>query len=221
MLQVIRMGAAERRTRTKEALRQSILSAALDILATEGYAALSMRRIAARIEYSPSAIYLHFNDKAEIVAALCEETCERMSAELSRVIAHYVDPVEGLRNALRCYVDFGTAHPAHYLVAFGQLPPGRLRDGAGGCLRCFATLQNAVRNCVDSGRTVPMDVNLLSESIWASIHGLTSLMITHAGDAAFPWVDRELLIENTLNVVLRGVLVDPEESSRRYLHALA
>ncbi|HKO02638.1 MAG TPA: helix-turn-helix domain-containing protein, partial [Thermoanaerobaculia bacterium] len=40
-----------------------ILDAARELFATEGYDAVTMRRIADRIEYSPTAIYFHFNDK--------------------------------------------------------------------------------------------------------------------------------------------------------------
>ena len=49
-----------RRARQKAQLRQEIVDAAREILAREGYGQLSMRKVAERIEYSPTAIYLHF-----------------------------------------------------------------------------------------------------------------------------------------------------------------
>lgn len=211
------MGVAERRARSKEALRQNILSAALEIMAAEGYEGLSIRRIADKIDYAPSTIYVHFKDKLEIVTTICAETLDKLTSELKRITAHYVDPIEGLRNGLRCYIDFGIGHPAHYLVSFCQplpvMPPEHPTNSFDAGLRCFAVLQNAVRKCIESGRFRPIDVNLLSESIWVSIHGLTSLMITHSGDPHFPWVDRELLIDNTLSMILRGVMTNPEELS--------
>jgi AcrR family transcriptional regulator len=209
------MGVAERRARTKEALRQNILSAALEIMAAEGYEALSIRRIAEKIDYAPSTIYVHFKDKLEIVTTICAETLDKLTEDLKRITAHYVDPVEGLRNGLRCYIDFGIAHPSHYLVSFCQplpvMPLNHPTKSFEAGLRCFAVLQNAVRECIDSGRIRSLDINLLSESIWVSVHGLTSLMITHSADPHFPWVDRELLIENTLTMILRGSLTNPEE----------
>ena len=57
------MGTKDRRARQRLNLRQQILDAARDILVREGYDGLSMRRVADRIDYSPTAIYLHFKDK--------------------------------------------------------------------------------------------------------------------------------------------------------------
>ena len=59
-----------RRARRKAQLRQEIIDAARDILAREGYHQLSMRKVAERIEYSPTAIYLHFEDKRDLGQAV-------------------------------------------------------------------------------------------------------------------------------------------------------
>ncbi|PYQ72070.1 MAG: TetR family transcriptional regulator, partial [Acidobacteria bacterium] len=61
------MGVRDRRARQKQLLRQQILDAARALLVREGYDSLSMRRVAERIDYSPTAIYLHFKDKQELV----------------------------------------------------------------------------------------------------------------------------------------------------------
>ena len=66
------MGVKDRRARQKTLLRQQILDAARDLLVRDGYEKLSMRRVAERIDYSPTAIYLHFKDKQELVSSLCE-----------------------------------------------------------------------------------------------------------------------------------------------------
>jgi AcrR family transcriptional regulator len=209
------MGVAERRARGKAALKQKILTAAVEIMATEGYEGLSIRRLADKIEYAPSTIYLYFRDKFDIVATICVETFTRLTEEVTRITAQCTDPVQGLRQGCRCYVDFGIAHPSHYQVSFCQpppkLPPGQPNPCLEAAMKCFGTLQRAVWECVQAGRVLPLDINLLSESIWVSLHGLTSLMITHGEDPDFPWVDRETLIETTLNSVLRGVLVNPSE----------
>src|SRR4051812_41495077 len=55
-------------------LRRKILAAALEILANEGYQQLSIRKLGERIGYSPTTIYLHFIDKADLFECVCEET---------------------------------------------------------------------------------------------------------------------------------------------------
>lgn len=210
------MSIAERRSREKEALRQSILDAAVEILASEGFEGLSLRRIADRIDYAPSTIYLYFRDKYEIVATICAETLDGLRADLERITSVCEDPVEGLRRGLRCYVDFAIAHPAHYLISFCQpmpeLPPDHPTHGFEAGLRCFAVLQDGVRECIEAGRIRPLDINLASQSMWASLHGLSAILLTHYGkDPHFPWVERNALIENTIAQILRGVLVNPDE----------
>jgi AcrR family transcriptional regulator len=71
------MGIRERRARQKSSLRRQILDAARQMFAEEGYERVSMRRLAARIEYSPTAIYLYFKDKDELFRAICDETSRR------------------------------------------------------------------------------------------------------------------------------------------------
>src|SRR4028119_232930 len=58
------MGIKERRQRQKETLRSGILAAAREIASTEGWRAVTIRKIAARVEYSPPGIYEDFGAQA-------------------------------------------------------------------------------------------------------------------------------------------------------------
>jgi AcrR family transcriptional regulator len=60
------MGISQRREREQEQLRRKIFDAASELFAQEGYQNVSMRKIAERIEYSPTTIYLYFKDKNEL-----------------------------------------------------------------------------------------------------------------------------------------------------------
>ena len=67
------MGSKERRDRERQATQQAILQAALEIASEESWQAMTIRRIAERIEYSPSAIYKYFDDKEAILFALLRQ----------------------------------------------------------------------------------------------------------------------------------------------------
>src|SRR5215208_8327196 len=108
------MGPQHRRAREKEALRQDILDAARELFVKEGYENVSMRRIAEKIEYSPTTIYLYFEDKTALFFAICEETFARLSRQLAAIAVECTDPVERLYRGCRSYVDFGLKHPNHY-----------------------------------------------------------------------------------------------------------
>src|ERR1700739_4768100 len=111
------MGVKERREREKSETRDKILDAARELFVSEGYEGVSMRKVAEKIEYSPTAIYVHFADKNELFHELCRIDFARLqevmlSAELPS------DPIEKLRQIGRSYIDFGLHYPNHYVFMF-------------------------------------------------------------------------------------------------------
>src|SRR6516165_2630672 len=111
------MGVKERREREKSETRDKILDAARELFINEGYEAVSMRKLAEKIEYSPTDIYLHFADKEELFHELCHEDFPPL-AEVFPSSAMPLDPVERLRFIGQTYVDFGTRYPNHYKLMF-------------------------------------------------------------------------------------------------------
>ena len=198
------MGSAERRQNHRASLRREILEAASQLFVEEGYQRVTMRRIAQRIEYSPTTIYLYFKDKNELLAAVCEETFAQLAAGLERLQKTAGTPLGYLREGLRTYVEFGLAHPHQYTVAFLRPIPGQngpeLGDSAGG--RVFDTLRQGVRLCVENGDIRTANIDLTAQALWASVHGLTALLITTKG---VPFVARPALVDHTIDMLIAGL----------------
>src|SRR5262245_46461386 len=115
------MGTKERREREREEMRTRILDAARDLFAAEGYDAVSMRKIADAIEYSPTAIYAHFADKAALMRELCREDFGKMNAANAEALA-VEDPVERIRQLGQHYIRFAVTHPNHFRLMFMTKP---------------------------------------------------------------------------------------------------
>src|SRR5215472_617579 len=111
------MGIQERREREKQEVRKKILDAARELFAREGYEAVTMRRIADRIEYSPTAIYLHFKDKETLIRELCANDFRELAHAFAR-IAQEPNPIERLRKLGLAYVGFAIDYPNHYRLMF-------------------------------------------------------------------------------------------------------
>ncbi len=79
------MGIKERREKEQEDLRQKILDAASELFAKEGYSNVSMRKIARKIEYSPTTIYLYFKDKTDLLNQICEETFSNLIKDIEKI----------------------------------------------------------------------------------------------------------------------------------------
>jgi AcrR family transcriptional regulator len=202
------MGVKDRRARQKQLLRQQILDAARELLVHEGYDQLSMRKVAERIDYSPTAIYLHFKDKQELVSSLCDESFARLVRELETLADDYPDPLVRLRKGMERYIAFGLKNPNHYLPAFVLPPPTDLDPRRqqvlpeSNAMRAFACLRDTIADGVKSKKLRKVDVEVAARSAWAAIHGITSLLIVHT---RFPWGDKERVIQSVLDSVVDGL----------------
>ena len=122
------MGLKERREREKEVVRGKILDAARELFVAEGYEAVTMRKIAQAIEYSPTAIYLHFRDKEAVINAICDTDFLQLATRF-RKIAEVADPIARLRASGLAYADFALRHPNHYRLMFMTPAPAALAGG--------------------------------------------------------------------------------------------
>ena len=210
------MGIQARRIREKEVLRQAILDAATQLFVEEGYENVSIRRIADRIEYAPSTIYLYFKDKTELLNTICGEMFETLTSSLETIRAGTEPWPEKLRRGLRCYIDFGLAHPNHYLVTFcipvSHEEPGRSHEEG---LRCFEVLVGVIREGIEAGEFEPADLHVLSEATWLCIHGITSMLIHSKYVPNFPWADPERVIEQGLDLIVNSIVKRSAEDPGR------
>jgi AcrR family transcriptional regulator len=167
-----------------------------------------MRKIAEKIEYSPTTIYLYFKDKADLLDCICEETFARLVRKQNAIDQAVADPIERLKKGLRAYIEFGLKYPNHYKVALmmtedfeERLQCERSREMG---KKAYVHLRNEVARCAELGLLQVTDVDASAQVLWANIHGLTSLLITHP---RFPWVDRNLVIDTLIENSVAGLQV--------------
>jgi AcrR family transcriptional regulator len=200
------MSATSRRQKHKEELRRAILDAAREILVAGGYENFTMRKLAERIEYSPGSIYLHFKNKEELFDSLVEESFARLLKTLTDMQngSEGQDPTKELKKGLRAYVDFGLRNPNDYRLAFVLRPPVEKRPYK--VHRAFETLRYMVRRCVEQRQFRAVDLETTAQAIWASIHGITSLLIQRP---AFPWVAKKKVIAQVIDSAVDSLLAAP------------
>jgi AcrR family transcriptional regulator len=211
------MGVKERREREKSETREKILDAARELFVTEGYEGVSMRRVAERIEYSPTAIYVHFADKNELFRELCHQDYARLAQVFqSSVISQ--EPLERLKQIGAIYIDFGLKYPNHYKFMFMTPHPAHEPDEidremmGNPEMDAYAFLKWAVQQALEAGcfRQEISDAELISQTLWASVHGVISLQIAKGDDKWVEWRPVLERAETMLDVTLRG-LVRPKD----------
>ncbi|MFE1805643.1 TetR/AcrR family transcriptional regulator [Streptomyces sp. NPDC059533] len=160
------------------AVRTTILDHAIDLLVTEGPAALTMRRIASGIGASTKVLYTMFGGKEGLVDALYREGFARLRRAQQRV-PRAEDPLTRLDDLATAYRAHALAEPAYYRVMFEQAVPG-YRPGVealGVAESAFDASVAAVQACIDSGAFGPGDAHEISKLLWAAAHGAVSLEI--------------------------------------------
>ena len=207
------MGVKERREREKSDTRDKILDAARELFIAEGYEGVSMRKLAERIEYSPTAIYVHFANKEDLFHELCNQDFGHL-AEVFQSSSMPLDPVERLKQIGRLYSEFGLQYPNHYKLMFMTPHPPIPFDEQDAEIQgnpevdAYAFLKLTVQQAIDAGRFREelRDAELLSQTLWAAVHGVISLNLAKCND---PWVDWRPIEERTelvLTATLRGFL---------------
>ena len=209
------MGISERRERERQEVRRKILDAARELFAAEGYDAVTMRKVADAIEYSPTAIYLHFPDKETLVRELCAEDFLTLAKAFQR-LGREPDPVERIRKIGMAYVDFGLKHPNHYRLMFmtaSPHPPGEEKALSKGNPDedAYAFLVATVAQAIGAERLRPehRDPHLVAQLLWSGVHGVVSLRIARGDDRWLEWKPARKVAQALVDAQLRGLLRDP------------
>jgi AcrR family transcriptional regulator len=207
------MGVKERREREKLETRDKILDAARELFIAEGYDGVSMRRVAERIEYSPTAIYVHFADKEQLFRELCQADFARL-ASVFQDFANLPNPIERIKRIGSAYIEFGRLFPNHYKLMFMTPHPLAELDERACEIKgnpevdAYAFLKLSVQQAIDAGvfRDELKDTELLSQTLWAAVHGVISLEIAKHSDAWVDWRPIEQRAQLMLDATLRGLM---------------
>ncbi len=186
--------------------RGEILAAAERIFVEFGYEGATIRKIAEEVGLSSTALYMHFADKGEILQEICRVAFEELIASTENLASEDRPPEVRLRGMIDAYVDFGFANPNAYRLIY-LTRPVEARDGAQTLAQelgynVFVAFEDVVAQTVASGR-MSGEPRAIAQSIWAAAHGVVSLMITKT---YFPWADRQLVVDTTLDAVFAGLL---------------
>lgn len=168
-----------------------------------------MRRVAEKIDYSATTIYLHFKDRDELVFHVCEAFLAGLIRELQAIIDRTDDPLAALRKALRRYVAYGLANPQQYLATFviphAHTPEAdaRYQENSTMSARSFAMLEQLVSEVLRRQKLSRLDPGTVSRACWAGVHGITSLLIVIP---TFEWGNRDRVIDQLVSQLVDGLL---------------
>jgi len=194
----------ERQQQFRDATRRAILDAALELFVVDGYSSVSIRNIAAKVEYSPAAIYSYFPSKDDIFFALAEEGLtlighQEFSAEPS------ADPLEDIRAMFWRLYTFSKEQPQYFALVFLDRTVPRISKE----YQRFAFMSQLreraltrMQRCLDTGALPKaLHIHTAVRLLFASVAGLAALRMSNR---LAPWEDPDALVRQSIDITLAG-----------------
>jgi AcrR family transcriptional regulator len=201
--------------RCNAGLREAIIQTSLELGSQLGEEGLTMRGIASRLGVSATALYQHFESKASILREIRVYGIDLLHDAISPALEENGDPVSKLREVVRRYIAFARENQwlysvlmEHEQLEWTELAPEEIARSLRPLL--------AVREAMAAGKQagcwrVDVDVELAAFQLWASVHGLCSLLNNgrfNEQHPAFPIPDETSLIDVFVEGCIRAFTAD-------------
>jgi AcrR family transcriptional regulator len=203
------MSIKERKARHKEELRLKILEAAKKIFAEDKYENISMRKIAAIIEYSPTTIYRYFKNKDELLEALTTETYKDLSALFEKIKAdETLDPLAKLKALIIAYTHFCLENPDIYKLYVNhctlEMGERSFTETVGGVrYRVFNSWYALIDECIRQEIFKETDAFSILLLLLNTTHGLIMHRIKQP---TLPWKSHKEEIDSMIEMIFYGLL---------------
>jgi len=214
------MTTKDRRARELQETREKILDAAREMFTDEGFDAVTMRAIADRIEFTPTAIYHHFKNKNALLNEICMCDFEMLARHFNTSVVAAADPVQRILAVGEAYLHFAQKHPSQYRFMFmtfiptPELDEEYVAEHRGNPEKdAYAFLREACREAIATGLIDPKVkvADELAQILWGGVHGMISLHMVKQHASWVSWLDLRETAVRAMRVMLRGVLRDPSK----------
>ena len=188
--------------------RAAILAEARALVADTGLGTLTLRGLARRLDVTAPALYLHFENKDDLVRAVAEDEFEQLIARLERAVDGVPDPIEQIRVQSRAYVAHAISSPALLEVLFifrpAWTPNAEVRE-LPLASKAFEVAAVPIEDAIAQGRLREPNALVAALTLWAAVHGIASLL---AASPQFGNDTEAALVDSVIDTVLIGLAAE-------------
>ena len=173
-------------------LREALIQAALDTIASRGLAGLAVAELARAVGVSPAAPYRHFRDRNALIAEVSRQGFERLNEALKEAVASGPGhPVAALERCGRAYLAFAAREPAAYaaMVQGGTEDDPAVQTATDAA---FAVLRRAADAACALAPAPRPPALMVALHIWSLTHGVAGLFLG-ANRRMLPMAPEDLL----------------------------
>lgn len=198
-----RVGRPPRSAQQSAEVRARVIEVARALFATEGFEAVSMRRIAADAGCAPMTLYGYFHSKNEILRYIWEGFFAELFARVAAAAAKGT-AAERLRRACNAYLEYWLEFPDRYRMVY--LNQDEAADGEhyfaeeSQVAEGYGRIRALIEAAQTEGTAWPGDAQLMGETLICGLQGIAHSLITIP---EYPWMAAERLLVQMLGVVLK------------------
>lgn len=187
--------------------RAEILEAAERIFVTCGYEGATIRKIADEVGLSSTALYMHFEDKSDIIVEICRDSISALMQQNRALVERDMDPVARLRDMLAGYMRFALGNTNAYQLVFcdrrNDISVDKMHELSRLSREGYDLYLGALVKIAAAGRLKSDDTEAAAQVSWAAAHGLAALLITRK---EFDWRDEAILTPMMVDMVCAGLV---------------
>jgi len=161
-------------------LRQALIQAAVELMATTDMQHFSLRQVARQAGVSHAAPYRHFADKGDLLAVVAEEGFRDFTAYLQQAVAAAPhSPRDQFLGSGVAYVRYALDHPTHYRLMFSEFPLDEARYAtlAQVSAQAFDVIVHIIERGQAAGQFCAGDARQMALCAWTQVHGLALLIL--------------------------------------------
>jgi AcrR family transcriptional regulator len=173
------MASKDRILRLKDETRNNILEASLQIVKEEGWQALSMRKIADKIEYTAPIIYEYFANKDAILHELTRQGFVKLSKLMDEAKSKLADPAEQLEAMWLAYWNFAFSEKELYQVMYGvEMNCCVMQNSCPDIQGPSTMLWDKIAEIIPEEKRTEDYIDKKYYTFWSIVHGLISINMT-------------------------------------------
>ena len=161
----------------KKDMKGLIKNTARRIFLKHGLSKISMRNIAAEINYSPTTIYLYYKNKDELLRDLLVDYNNDFDSQMAQLMLEDSETIKKLKAFLLLYVEAGLNNPDMFKLLtdyFFNQDNGTQESKEN---TKYIILLGFVKNLIEKGIFADANPNFIARSLWMHCFGLTSIIV--------------------------------------------
>ncbi len=210
-----------------ETVKNDILTTALKLMCDDGFDALSMRKLAARLKMTAANIYNYYENKDDLYLAIQTRGFQMLVDRFESIYSSDQPTREKLHAMMHAYLKFGIGNPDYYEIMFSRNTP-KYADYKGTPMEptAFIEKQTALKVSEITTRTIMAlyDENeAISEAealyrtivVWSTLHGVVNLfnsrVLQEVEEASEELIDR--LFKDLMEIAIK-----PKDEYKKNMH---